>query len=97
MADHFLAAEHHTAGDGNLVGFISIPGAWAMVCDQVSTADDFSYPDIHRHADDRLFGVSGQRGNGVSPAGSAVGVLFYIRSCRVRAREREARRTKAAT
>ena len=97
LAGHFFASKHHPAGDGYLVGFVSITGPGAVVQYQISLANDLTDFDFHSHADACLFGFSGQRGNSVPPAGAATGVLFHIRGCRGCARKGEARRTKAAT
>ena len=96
LADHFFAPKHHLAGDGNLVGFISPPGAWAVVCHQVSLANDLADPDFYGDADACLFGVSGQCGQRPIASGLSCwcSILYSWRSGYVLMKEKREERKR---
>jgi hypothetical protein len=96
LANNFVAAKHYIAGDGYLVGLISVPGVGTMVFGQISIANDFADIDLHCDAYFCLFGLSRQRRHCLPSTRAVAGVLLYLRGGGLRPDERKARGKEAA-
>ena len=78
MAIGIAEAKSYVTGNDRLVAIISYAGAGLVVCDQVSFKASHADSALHDNADAGLFTLSGQCGDSLPAAITAIGVLLYF-------------------
>ena len=96
VADCFVASKHHPAGNGRLVGFVSllILGFWFTIKYRLRMISPILIFTVMLTF---AYSVFRERGNCISPAGAAARVLLYLRGRGLCADAGETGRAQTAT